>query len=86
MKYPWVGISLAVMWFGSAYIIINNPQIDSSIVLFTAIIGTVAVAFIGFRAPKSDNVFLTKILGDSNKRFLKKLEPVVSSINTLEEK
>ena len=30
--------------------------------------------------------FLTKILGDSNKRFLKKLEPVVSSINKLEEK
>ena len=30
--------------------------------------------------------FLTKILGDSNKRFLKKLEPIVSSINALEEK
>ena len=30
--------------------------------------------------------FLTKILGDSNKMFLKKLEPVVSSINKLEEK
>ena len=30
--------------------------------------------------------FLTKILGDSNKKFLKKLEPVVSSINALEEK
>ena len=52
MKYPWVGISLAVMWFGSAYIIINNPQINSSTTLFAAIIGTIAVAFIGFRAPK----------------------------------
>ncbi len=30
--------------------------------------------------------FLTKILGDSNKKFLKKLEPVVSSVNGLEEK
>ncbi|MEK7142059.1 MAG: preprotein translocase subunit SecA, partial [Patescibacteria group bacterium] len=30
--------------------------------------------------------FLTKILGDSNKKFLKKLEPIVSSINSLEEK
>ncbi|MEK7130883.1 MAG: preprotein translocase subunit SecA [Patescibacteria group bacterium] len=30
--------------------------------------------------------FLTKILGDSNKKFLKKLEPIVSSINLLEEK
>ena len=30
--------------------------------------------------------FLTKILGDSNKKFLKKLEPIISSINLLEEK
>ena len=30
--------------------------------------------------------FLTKILGDSNKKFLKKLEPMVSSVNALEEK
>src|SRR3989338_9019639 len=30
--------------------------------------------------------FLTKILGDSNKKFLKKLEPIVSSVNALEEK
>ena len=30
--------------------------------------------------------FLTKILGDSNKKFLKKLEPIISSINALEEK
>lgn len=52
MKYPWVGVTLAIMWFGSAYVIINNPQIDSSITLFAAIIGTIAVAFIGFRAPK----------------------------------
>ena len=52
MKYPWVGVTLAAMWFGSAYVIINNPQIDSSMALFVAIIGTVAVAFIGFRAPK----------------------------------
>ena len=52
MKYPWVGISLATVWFGSAYIIINNSQIDSSMTLFAAIISTVAIAFIGFRAPK----------------------------------
>ena len=30
--------------------------------------------------------FLTKILGDSNKKFLKKLEPIVYSVNVLEEK
>lgn len=52
MKYPWVGITLATMWFGSAYIIISNTRIDASMALFFAIIGTIAVAFIGFRAPK----------------------------------
>ena len=52
MKYPWVGITLGTMWFGSAYIIISNSKIDSSTALFSAIIGTIVVAFIGFRAPK----------------------------------
>ena len=52
MKYPWVGVTLAIMWFGSAYIIINNSRINSSVILFAAIIGTIFVAFIGFRAPK----------------------------------
>ena len=52
MKYPWVGMTLAIMWFGSAFIVINNKNIDSSMTMFMAIIGTIAVAFIGFRAPK----------------------------------
>jgi len=52
MKYPWVGVVLAVMWFGSAYIVINNKNVDSSMMMFVAIIGTIAVAFIGFRSPK----------------------------------
>ena len=52
MKYPWVGVTLATIWFGSAYIITKNFNIDSSLALFVAIIGTIAIAFIGFRAPK----------------------------------
>lgn len=52
MKYPWVGVTLATVWFSSAYIIIKNQNIDSTLALFAAIIGTIALAFIGFRSPK----------------------------------
>lgn len=54
MKYPWVGISLAAMWFGSTYLILETEPgiIDTGLVLAVAIIGTIIVAFIGFRSPK----------------------------------
>ena len=87
MKYPWVGISLAVMWFGSAYIIINNPQIDSSIVLFAAIIRHDCRRFYRISRAKNQIMsFLTKNTRRFQQKVFKKLEPVVSSINGLEEK
>ena len=52
MKYPWMAISLAVVWFGSTYLILYNAKIDNDLVLISAIIGTIVMAFIGFRPPK----------------------------------
>lgn len=54
MKYPWVGISLAAMWFSSTYLILKTEPgiIDTGLVLAVAIIGTIIVAFIGFKSPK----------------------------------
>lgn len=54
MKYPWVGISLAAMWFSSTYLILKTEPgiIDTGLILAVAIIGTIIVAFIGFRSPK----------------------------------
>lgn len=52
MKYPWVAISLSIVWFGSTYLILKSDAIDVTFVLFTAIVGTIIMAFIGFRSPK----------------------------------
>lgn len=54
MKYPWVAINLAIVWFGSTFLIINTDAetLSSTAVLFFAIIGTIAISIFGFRAPK----------------------------------
>jgi len=52
MKYPWVAVALATVWFGSTYIIIKSPLVDPTMLLFVSILGTIVIAFIGFRPPK----------------------------------
>ncbi len=52
MKYPWVAISLIIIWFSSTYIILKQKNLNVSYVLLTAIIGTIIIAFLGFRPPK----------------------------------
>ncbi|MBI4691971.1 MAG: hypothetical protein HY773_00795 [Candidatus Terrybacteria bacterium] len=52
MKYPWVAISLIIIWFASTYIILKKSGLNVPYVLMTAIIGTIIVAIIGFRPPK----------------------------------
>lgn len=52
MKYPWVAISLATVWFGSTFLILKSTDINANTVLFVAILGTVAMAYLGFKAPK----------------------------------
>ncbi|MCK6462271.1 MAG: hypothetical protein L6Q29_00360 [Candidatus Pacebacteria bacterium] len=54
MKYPWVAIAVAVMWFGSTYLVLKADPglLNTSLVLMVAIVGTIGVAYIGFKAPK----------------------------------
>ncbi len=52
MKYPWVAVSVIIIWFASTYIILKADDINVSYILLTAIIGTIIVAVIGFRPPK----------------------------------
>jgi hypothetical protein len=52
MKYPWVAISLAIIWFSTTYMILKREDMDVSTVLFVALAGTLIIAVIGLRAPK----------------------------------
>lgn len=52
MKYPWVAISLIIIWFVSTYIVLKQKNLDVNYILLVAIIGTIVIAVIGFRPPK----------------------------------
>lgn len=52
MKYPWVAISLIIIWFSTTYIILKRNSINVSYILIISIIGTIIVAILGFRPPK----------------------------------
>lgn len=52
MKYPWVAISMVIIWFATTYIILVRENLDVSYVLLTALAGTIIIAVLGFRPPK----------------------------------
>ncbi len=52
MKYPWVAISMVIIWFATTYIILARDNLNVSYVLLTALTGTIIIAVLGFRPPK----------------------------------
>jgi len=52
MKYPWVAISLVIIWFASTYIVLKGEGMNITYILLTTIVGTIVIAAIGFRPPK----------------------------------
>jgi len=51
MKYPWVAISLIIIWFATTYIILSTDNININYLLLIAFAGTVMISLIGFRPP-----------------------------------
>lgn len=52
MKYPWVAISLIIIWFATTYMILKRADMNVSYILLTAFFGTIIISIIGFRAPQ----------------------------------
>ena len=52
MKYPWVALSLIIVWFGTTYMILSRSNLDVNTFLFTMFLGTIIIAVIGFRPSK----------------------------------
>jgi hypothetical protein len=52
MKYPWVAISLVIIWFATTYIILKRANMNVSYILLVALAGTIFISLIGFRAPQ----------------------------------
>ncbi|MBU2219241.1 hypothetical protein KKG15_02000 [Patescibacteria group bacterium] len=52
MKYPYVAISLIILWAGTTVMILKNSSINVSYFLLVALIGTIIISVIGFRPPR----------------------------------
>lgn len=52
MKYPWVALSLGIVWISTTFIVLKKEDIDASYVLMIAFVGTIIISLIGLRAPK----------------------------------
>jgi hypothetical protein len=52
MKYPWVAISLGIIWISTTFIILKKDSIDATYILMIAFVGTIIISLIGLRAPK----------------------------------
>jgi len=52
MKYPWVALSLGIIWISTTFVILKKDNIDATYVLMIAFVGTIIISLIGLRAPK----------------------------------
>jgi hypothetical protein len=51
MKYPWVALSLAIVWISTTFLVLKRSDLDVTFILMVAIAGTIIISFIGLRAP-----------------------------------
>ncbi|MBI2024373.1 hypothetical protein HYT00_03245 [Candidatus Giovannonibacteria bacterium] len=54
MKYPWVSFSIIGVWLGSAISIWARSDASVERILLIAMGTTLAIAFIGFKTPKTN--------------------------------
>lgn len=52
MKYPWVAFSVMVVWFGTTYMVLSRSDLEVYKFLGAMFVGTIIIAFIGFRPAK----------------------------------
>ncbi len=51
MKYPWTALSLIIIWIATTYIVVKQSNLEVNRILLITLIGTIIIAFIGFRTP-----------------------------------
>lgn len=51
MKYPWISLSIIAIWILAGLLVNARPQSSPEVVLLIIAIGTVVLAWVGFRSP-----------------------------------
>jgi len=52
MKYPWLGLTIALLWFMATFTILVNTSTNPTTILLVALVATSILSFYGFRVPK----------------------------------
>ena len=52
MKYPWVGLSILIIWLVGAIIGIARKDVRIEYLLTLILVSTLILGFVGFRSPK----------------------------------
>ncbi len=52
MRYPWLALSIALIWFVGTYAILISRATSVNWVIGIALVATVTLGYFGFRAPK----------------------------------
>ncbi len=52
MKYPWLALSISLIWLMGTYSILVSERTSVNGVIMIALISTVILSYFGFKAPK----------------------------------
>jgi len=52
MKYPWLGLTIALLWFMATFTILINKATNPTEILLAAFVATSILSFYGLRVPK----------------------------------
>ncbi len=52
MKYPWIGITIIIIWALAAYVIWLRPEANIFVILGTTVAASLVLGVWGFRPPK----------------------------------
>lgn len=52
MKYPWLGMTITLIWLMATFTVLNDKGTNPTAVLGIALIATALLSFLGFRPSK----------------------------------
>ena len=52
MRYPWLGLTIALIMFMAAFSVLSNPSTNPNVILGIALVAISILSLFGFRSPK----------------------------------
>ena len=52
MKYPWIALTILLIWVMTAYTAITATSVNINSLVYIALISTVIIGYFGFKVPR----------------------------------